>query len=92
MLTQDSYNFYFNKHMCIIYFKNKIIARAFLIDDLYHLHMDVSVNINEQTINIIGSKRLMLCLVGVMKEWMDGIRKMDDLHPSFGLKSYKKNG
>ena len=44
--------------MCIIYFKNKIIACAFLIDSLYHLHMDASVNINEQTVNAIGSKRL----------------------------------
>ena len=43
--------------MCSIYFKNKIIAHAFLIDGLYHLHMDVSVNINEQIMNATGSKR-----------------------------------
>ena len=39
-------------------FENKIIARAFLIDDLYHLHIDASVNINKQTVNAVGSKRL----------------------------------
>ena len=44
--------------MCSIYFKNKVVARTFLIDDLYHLHMDASVNINEQIVNAIGSKRL----------------------------------
>ena len=43
--------------MCSIYFENKVIARAFLIDSLYHLHMDANVNINEQIINDIGSKR-----------------------------------
>ena len=30
---------------------------CFLIDGLYHLYMDVSVNINEQTMNVVGSKR-----------------------------------
>ena len=57
VLAQDNYNFYFNKDMYSIYFKNKIITHAFLIDDLYHLHMDVSANINEQMMNAIGSKR-----------------------------------
>ena len=33
------------------------MARAFLIDGLYHLHTDASVNINEQIVNAIGSKR-----------------------------------
>ena len=58
VLAQDNYNFYFNKDMCIIYFRNKIVTRAFLIDGLYHLHVDASVNINEQTMNTVGSKRL----------------------------------
>ena len=58
MLAQNNYNFHFNKDMCSIYFENKVAARAFLIDDLYHLYMDVSVNINEQIMNVIGSKRL----------------------------------
>lgn len=30
-----------------------------------------------------------LCLVGVMKERMDGIGKMNGLHPLFGSKSSK---
>ena len=58
MLAQDNYNFYFNKDICSIYFRNKVVARVFLIDDIYHLHMDASVNINEQVVNAIGSKRL----------------------------------
>ena len=44
--------------MYVIYVENKIISRAFFIDGLYHLHIDASVNINEQTMNAIGSKRL----------------------------------
>ena len=43
--------------MYLIYFENKIIARAFLIDSLYHLHMDASININEQIVNAIEYKR-----------------------------------
>ena len=30
----------------------------FLIDGLYHLHMDLSINISEQVVNIVESKRL----------------------------------
>ena len=58
VLAQDNYNFYFNKDMYLFYFKNKIIACTFLIDGLYHLHMNVSININEQTMFTVGSKRL----------------------------------
>ena len=58
VLAQDHYNFYFNKDMCAIYFENKVIACSFLIDGLYHLHVDTSFNINKQTMNIVGSKRL----------------------------------
>ena len=57
MLVQDNYNFYFNKDMYSIYFGNKLVARAFLIDGLYYLHTDASVNINEHIVNAIGSKR-----------------------------------
>ena len=57
MLVQNNYNFYFNKDMCSIYFRNKIIVRTFLIDDLYHLHMNANININKQIMNVIGSKR-----------------------------------
>ena len=45
ILVQDNYNFYFNKDICIIYFENKVVACAFLINGLYHLYMDASVNI-----------------------------------------------
>ena len=44
--------------MCSIYFENKIIACTFLIDGLYHLYMDASININEKIVNVIGSKRV----------------------------------
>ena len=43
--------------MCSIYFKNKVVARTFLIDSLYHLYMDASVNINEQIVNAIENKK-----------------------------------
>ena len=43
--------------MCAIYFENKVVACAFLIDGHYHLYMDVSININEQTMNTVESKR-----------------------------------
>ena len=56
MLVRDNYNFYFNKDMCIIYFRNKVVAHIFLIDDLYHLHVDASVNINEQTVDLKSIK------------------------------------
>ena len=56
VLANDNYNFYFNKDMCSIYFENKLIAHAFLIDGLYHLHIDGSVSINKQIVNAIGSK------------------------------------
>ena len=58
VLVQDNYNFYFNKKLCTVYFENKIIAHIFLIDGLYHLHVDASVNINKQLVNIIKFKRL----------------------------------
>ena len=58
VLTQDNYNFYFNKDFCAIYFENKIVAHAFLIDGLDYLHEDANININEQIVNTVGSKRL----------------------------------
>ena len=36
---------------------NKCVARAYLINGLYHLHVDASVNVNEQIGNTIGSNR-----------------------------------
>ena len=58
VLAQDNYNFYFNKDFCVIYFENKIIAHVFLIDGLYHLHEDANININEQIVNVVRSKKL----------------------------------
>ena len=43
--------------MCSIYFENKLVTHTFLIDGFYYLHMDASVNINEQIVNAIGFKR-----------------------------------
>ena len=57
MLAQDNHNFYFNKDMCLIYFENRIVAHSFLIDGLYHLHMDASININKRIVNAIENKR-----------------------------------
>ena len=34
-----------------------MIAQDFLIDSLYHLHIDVNVNLNEQTVSAVGQKR-----------------------------------
>ena len=47
MLAQDTYNFYFNKDLCMVHFETKYVARAYLIDDLYYLHVDASINVNE---------------------------------------------
>ena len=44
---------------CTIYFENKMVARGYLINSFYHLHVDVneSVNLSEQTMSAIRSKR-----------------------------------
>ena len=55
-LSQDNYAFNFNKDYCIIYFKNKMIRRDFLIDNLYQLYVNVSVNVSEQIVNAMGYK------------------------------------
>ena len=57
ILVQYNYNFYFNKGLCIIYLKKKYVACVYLIDGLYHLHVDASINVNEQIVNTVGSKR-----------------------------------
>ena len=33
---------------------------------------------------------LILCLIGVIRWWMDEIEKIDSLYPLFGSKNYKK--
>ena len=57
VLVQDEFIFNFNKNFCSIYFLNKLIARGLLIDSLYHLHVDMYVNVNEQIMSVIGHKR-----------------------------------
>ena len=57
ILAQDDYIFYFNTDHCSIFFENKIVVHAFMIDSLYHLHVNACVNVNEQVVNAIGSKR-----------------------------------
>ena len=47
ILAQDRFEFNFNKIFYNIYLRNKLIVRALLIDSLYHLHVDASMNINE---------------------------------------------
>ena len=56
-LAQDNYVFNFNKDYCTIYLKNKMVGCDFLIDNLYHLHIDIFVNVTEQEVNAIGFKR-----------------------------------
>ena len=52
VLAQEDFIFNFNKDFCSIYLRNKLVACYLLIDNLYHLHVDACVNINEQ---IVGS-------------------------------------
>ena len=58
-LIQNDYEISFNKDHYTIYFENKMIARGHLINSFYHLHVDAdeSVNLSEQTMSAIGSKR-----------------------------------
>ena len=57
MLAKDGFEFNFNKDFCNIYLRNKLIVRALLVDSLYHLYADASVNINEQIVKVVGHKR-----------------------------------
>ena len=41
----------------MIYFENKLVACDFMIDSLYHLYMDICVNVSEQVVSTVGSKR-----------------------------------
>ena len=58
-LVMDGYKFIFESNVCSIYLRNNLIGYGSLIDNLYHLHMDVSVNTvdNGMNENIIGFKR-----------------------------------
>ena len=57
VLVQDEFIFNFNKDFYSIYLRNKLIARALLIDSLYYLYADASVNINEQLVKAVVHKR-----------------------------------
>ena len=37
--------------------ENKIVGHNFLINNLYHLHVDISMNVNKQEVHALGSKR-----------------------------------
>ena len=41
----------------MVYFENKCVAHAYLIDGLYHLHVDASINVNEQIVNAVWALR-----------------------------------
>ena len=56
-LTQDDYVISFYKDHCNIYFENNKIESSFLINNLFQLHVDVSINYIEQNMNVIGNKR-----------------------------------
>ena len=47
----------FHKNHCNIFYENNKVANIFLINDLYQLHIDVSVFNIEQNVNAIGIKR-----------------------------------
>ena len=58
ILAQDDFVFNFNKDFYSIYLRNKLVVRCLLIDSLYHLHVNVCVNVNEQIVDsTIGHKR-----------------------------------
>ena len=57
VLARDGFEFNFNKDFCFIYLQHKLIAHDLLIDSLYHWHVDVNVNLNEQIVSTIGQKR-----------------------------------
>ena len=57
VLVHDGFEFNFNKDFYSIYLWNKLIARDFLIDSLYHLYVDANVSLNEQIVSAIGQKR-----------------------------------
>ena len=47
VLAQDGFEFNFKKDFYNIYLRNKLIARALLIDSLYYLYSDAFMNINK---------------------------------------------
>ena len=56
-LAQDRFDFYFNKDYYSIYLWNKLVIRNLLINSLYHLYVDVNVNVNKQEVSTVGHKR-----------------------------------
>ena len=55
-LTQEDYVISFYKDHCNIYFKINKIESDFLINNLFQLYMDVSINYIEEDMNAIGIK------------------------------------
>ena len=56
-LAQEGYVISFHKDHCNIFYENNKVADYFLINDLYQLHIDVSVFNIEQNVNAIRIKR-----------------------------------
>ena len=56
-LAQDNYIFSFHKDFCTIYLENIMVGHDFMINSLYQLHVDVSINLSEQIVSVVGSKR-----------------------------------
>ena len=57
VLTQEDFEFNFNKNFYSIYLWNKLVAWGLLIDSLYYLHVDANVNLNEQIVSTVGQKK-----------------------------------
>ena len=56
-LAQEGYVISFHKDHCNIFYENNKVTNSFPINDLYQLHIDVSVFNIEQNVNAIGIKR-----------------------------------
>ena len=54
MLAQDGFDFDFNKDIYFIYLWNKFIIHGLLIENLYHLYIDVNINLNQQIVSAIS--------------------------------------
>ena len=55
LIQEDYVNSFFKDH-CNIYFENKKISSGFLINNLFQLYVDVSVNHSEHDMNAIRNK------------------------------------
>ena len=55
-LTQKNYVISFFKDYCTMYLRNTKVKNNFLINVLFQLHVDISINYVKQNMNAIGSK------------------------------------